>query len=81
MEETAEAGIIADGIKKWVHLYKLEHVGLLLVGLLQPHKCLFVVADPQIRIHHGAGRNVSFRLCSSSSASKRKASARRPAWA
>jgi hypothetical protein len=34
-------------------------VGLFQAGALQPHKCLIVVAETHIRVHHGACRDVA----------------------
>ena len=59
LEECGEAKIAADVIEEWMHFDKLQHVRLLLISSFHPNKCLFLVADAQISIHHGASRNVT----------------------
>ena len=44
VEKIDETRIATDRIKEWKHLQRLQSVGLLFVGLLQPDKCLVVIS-------------------------------------
>src|ERR1700689_1918650 len=54
--------VAAQRIKQREDLDVYQNIGLFLVGPLKPRKCLIVVAEPQISIHKGTGRNVASLL-------------------
>ncbi len=57
-----KTGVAAEGIKEGMHFDVLQYHRLFLVGPLEPDKCLFVVAEPQISVHKSSSRNVACLL-------------------
>src|SRR5690242_19727782 len=59
MDQFFEARIVSQGIKEGMNLNVFQKVGSFLRGPVQPDKRLFLIAEPQICVHKGAGRNVA----------------------
>jgi uncharacterized pyridoxal phosphate-containing UPF0001 family protein len=64
MDKFRKARIATQGIKVGEHFEKSQNVGLLLIGALQPNKCLFVIAKSQVCIHERRSRNITCLLLS-----------------
>ena len=54
-----EARIVSQGIKEGMNLNVCQKVSSFLRGPIQPDKCLFLIAEPQICVHKGARGNVA----------------------
>lgn len=64
VEEISKPWIVTQRVKVGMNAEEFQNVGLLLVALLEPSKRLIVVAESQISVHKGGGRNVASLLAS-----------------
>src|SRR5262245_37529442 len=58
VEQILKPWVFSDRIEEGMHLHELQDVGVLLVGPLEPHERLVVLAECKIRVDERAWRNI-----------------------